>query len=384
MKRFLAVMVCLVMLACMMVGCSSGGDTIKIGVIAPLTGEVAVYGTATDNGIELYVEQLNANGGINGKQVELVTYDDKGDATEALNAYNKLVSADEVCAIIGPVTSGPTFGVAEASAADGIPCITATATHPDVTTYGDNFFRSCFEDPFQGGAITSFAYNNLEARTAAIIYNTSDSYSEGLKDSITAKANELGLEIVATEGYSKGDVDFRAQLTNIKSKNPDVLFTPDYYNNVYMICKQAREMGIESTFLGVDGTDGVLEIEGADTSVFDGMYLANHYSTADDSPAVQDFIKAYQEKYDGATPVSFSALGYDAAKIMCNAIGKALDDGVELGANADSYAAIISELKKTDLDCVTGHITFDENNNPVKECVIIGVQDGAYTFVTKA
>lgn len=384
MKRFLAVVVCLVMLTCVLAGCSSSEDTIKIGVIAPLTGEVAVYGNATNNGIELYVEQLNAAGGIDGKKVELVTYDDKGDATEALNAYNKLVSADEVCAIIGPVTSGPTFGVAEASAADGVPCITATATHPDVTTYGDNFFRSCFEDPFQGGAITSFAYNNLEARTAAIIYNTSDTYSEGLKDSITEKAAELGIEIVATEGYSKGDVDFRSQLTNIQSKNPDVLFTPDYYNNVYMICKQAREMGIESTFLGVDGTDGVLEIEGADVTVFDGMYLANHYSTNDDSKAVQDFISAYQEAYDGATPVSFSALGYDAAKIMCAAVAKVYEDGVELGASAESYAAIVAALKATDLDCVTGHITFDANNNPVKDCVIIGVEDGAYKFITKA
>ena len=384
MKRFLALMVCLVMLAGMMVGCSGGSDTIKVGVIAPLTGDVAVYGTATDNGIELFIEQFNAAGGIDGKKIELVTYDDKGDATEALNAYNKLVSADQVCAIIGPVTSGPTFGVAEASVADGIPCITATATHPDVTSYGDNFFRSCFEDPFQGGSITSFAYNNLEARTAAIIYNTSDTYSEGLKDSITAKAQELGLEIVATEGYSKGDVDFRAQLTNIKSQNPDVLFIPDYYNNAYMICKQARELGIESTFLGPDGIDGVLAIEGADPTVFDGMYFANHYSTDDDSAAVQDFIAAFKEKYDGTTPNAFGALGYDAAKILCEALTRAYEGGAKLDASAESYAAVVSELKATDLDCVTGHITFDANNNPIKECVIIGIENGQYKFITKA
>ena len=203
-KRF----ACLFLALMLAFGAAASAESVKVGLIAPLTGEVAVYGNAVKEAVQLYIDDFNA--ADHPFDINLIIYDDKGDPTEAMNAYNKLVYQDDIAVLLGPVTSSPTFGVAEASVDDGIPALTPTATHPDVTTYGDNFFRSCFEDPFQGGAITSFAYNNLEARTAAIIYNTSDSYSEGLKDSITAKANELGLEIVATEGYSKGDVDFRA------------------------------------------------------------------------------------------------------------------------------------------------------------------------------
>ncbi len=393
--KWLSLLLAFAMLFVLFTGCSGGGETVKVGLIAPLTGGVAVYGTSVQKAVELYVEQFNAAGGVNGKNIELIEYDDKGEAAEALNAYNKLVSADGAVAIIGPVTSGPTFGVAEASMKDNIPCITATATHPDVTQkYGDNYFRACFEDPFQGGAITTFAVQNLSAKTAAIIYNTSDNYSTGLKDSITAKAGELGLEIVATEGYGKDDVDFNAQLTNIIAKNPEVLFIPEYYNNAYLICSQARSLGFTGTFLGVDGADGVLTIEGADVTVFDGMYFANHYAADDTAANVQDFIKQFQEKYDGETPNSFAALGYDSAKILfealkqvdtaaANAESASDENVVPLGATPESYAAVIEALKKTDMDCITGHITFDANNNPIKECTIICIEDGAYHFETK-
>lgn len=356
--------------------------TIKIGVITPLTGDVAVYGTAVNNGIKLYTEQLNKAGGINGKEVQLVIYDDKGDATESLNAYNKLVTSDQVVAIIGPVTSSPTFGVAQKSVADNMPCITASATHPDVTKYGSNFFRTCFEDPFQGGKMASYAKEKLGASTAAIIYNTSDAYSTGLMEAFTAKAQEAGLSIVATEGYAKGDVDFNAQLTNISGKNPDVLFIPDYYNTAYLICSQARQLGIKSTFLGVDGTDGVLTIEGADTSVFDGMYYPNHYYSGDTSEKVQSFQTAYKAAYN-QDPNSFSALGYDSAQIMFSAIKTTEDGGQTIDTSAECRQTIIDSLKATDLDCLTGHITFDENNNPIKECTIIKIQGGKDEYVEK-
>ncbi len=387
MRKVLAIVLAAAMLLAMAAcggsnGSASSDGEIKIGVIAPLTGDVAVYGTAVNNAVQLYTEQFNAKGGVNGKQIKLIVYDDKGDPTEAMNAYNKLVNSDQVAAIIGPVTSSPTFGVAQASAADGIPCITGTATHPDVTTYGNNFFRACFEDPFQGGTMARYAAKELKATTAAIIYNNSDAYSTGLKDAFTATATENGIEIVATESYAKGDVDFKAQLTNIASADADVLFIPDYYNNCYLICSQAREMGIDSTFLGVDGTDGVLEIEGADTSVFDGMYFVNHYSAEDESPIVQDFIAAYKAKYN-TDPNALAALGYDATMLMYDALTRVDSDGVAIGPDEASYAAIIAALSACDMDCVTGHITFDENNNPIKDCTIISIQDGAYHFVTK-
>jgi branched-chain amino acid transport system substrate-binding protein len=372
----------MVLLFCLC-GTVFAGDAsiIKIGVIAPLTGNVAVYGIATKNGSELFTKLANESGGINGHKVELIIYDDKGDPTESLNAYNKLVTADEVAAIIGPVTSSPTFGVAEASAADNVPCITGTATHPDVTTYGKNFFRACFEDPFQGGAMARFAFEKLNAKTAAIIYNVSDAYSTGLYNAFRTTAETAGLKVVGAESYANDDVDFNAQLTNIAKTAPDVLFIPDYYNKAYLICSQARKAGIKSTFLGVDGTDGVLVIEGADYSVFNGMYFPNHYFPDDPSPLVQNLRKSYETAY-GSAPNSFAALGYDAAAILFDAIRKALDAGIKVGATAESYQAIIDNMAATDLECVTGRITF-ANNNPVKDVSVIKIVDGAYKFETK-
>ncbi|MDR3279851.1 MAG: ABC transporter substrate-binding protein [Synergistaceae bacterium] len=383
MKRLLVF--ALVLSLCMGLGvfAASPGEaaTIKIGVIAPLTGGVAVYGVACKNGAELYTKELNAAGGIKGQQIELIIYDDKGDPTEALNAYNKLVTADEVAAIIGPVTSSPTFGVAEASVADNVPGITGTATHPDVTSYGKNYFRACFEDPFQGGTMARFAADKLSAKTAAVLYNVSDAYSTGLYNAFKAAADDAGLKIVGVESYAKDDVDFNAQLTSIAALKPDVLFLPDYYNTVYLICSQAKKAGITSTFLGVDGTDGVLEIEGADASVFNGLHFANHYFSDDPSDLVQNFRKNYEAEY-GIAPNSFVALGYDSAMILFAAISKAIDDGITIGATPESYQAIIDRMAATDINAVTGHITF-KDNNPIKEVSIIKIEDGKYAFAGK-
>jgi len=371
--KIIALLLSAVMLMSLFAACGKkSSDTIKIGVIAPLTGPVAVYGIAVKEAVELYAKKFNDAGGVGGKKIELIVYDDKHDPTEAMNAYNKLIDADKVVAIIGPVTSSPTFGVAKQSATDGIPCITGTATHPDVTTYGDNFFRACFEDPFQGGTMARFAANELKAKTAAIIYNNDDAYSTGLMEAFTKIAGEVGLDIVASEGYGENDVDFNAQLTNINSKKPDVLFIPDYYNNTYLIASQAKKIGLNATLLGVDGTDGILEIEGADVSVFDNLYFANHYSTDDTSSVLQEFLKDYDAAYK-ATPNALAALGYDAAMILFNALKKVDSDGVKIAADKATREAIISALKKTDLQCVTGHITFDANNNPIKNCAIIKV-----------
>jgi len=327
---------------------------------------------AVRDAVELYAKKFNDAGGVNGNKIELIIYDDKGDPTEAVNAYNKLVSADKVVAIIGPVTSSPTFGVAELSAKEGIPCITGTATHPDVTSYGDNFFRACFEDPFQGGTMARFAKDELKARSAAIIYNNDDAYSTGLMEAFTKIAGEVGLSIVATESYGGSDVDFNAQLTNISSRRPDVLFIPDYYNNAYLIASQAKRIGLNATLLGIDGTDGILEIEGADVSVFDNLYFANHYSTDDTSSVLQEFLKDYQAAYN-TIPNALGALGYDAAMILFNAFTTIEKNGVKIAADTATREALITAMKGTDLQCVTGYITFDENNNPIKNCAIIKV-----------
>ena len=356
-------------------------SAIKIGLIAPLTGPVAVYGIAVKNAVELFTNAVNESGGIRGHKIELIAYDDKHDPTEALNAYNRLIAADEVAALIGPVTSSPTFGVAQASAADNFPGITPTATHPDVTTYGNNYFRACFEDPFQGGAMVRFSYEVLKARKAAVIYNISDAYSTGLYNSFRETAQKVGLEIVAAESYSTDEVDFSVQLSNIAGKNPDVLFIPDYYNTLYLICSQAKRAGIKAIPLGVDGADGILEIEGVDISVTDGIYFANHYFKDDPSEIVQNFCKSYEAAF-GITPNSLGALGYDGAAILYNAIERAIDAGIVIGDNEKSYQAIIDNMASTKLDGVTGHITF-ENNNPVKDITVIKIVDGKYIFESK-
>ncbi len=371
-KRF----ACLFLALMLAFGAAASAESVKVGLIAPLTGEVAVYGNAVKEAVQLYIDDFNA--ADHPFDINLIIYDDKGDPTEAMNAYNKLVYQDDIAVLLGPVTSSPTFGVAEASVDDGIPALTPTATHPDVTTYGDNFFRACFEDPFQGGSMAKFASSELKATTAAIIYNNADTYSIGLRDAFMKTAEEVGLTVTTTEAYGASDIDFRAQLTNIIKTNPDVLFIPYYYNVTYMICSQARELGYTGTFLGVDGTDGVLAIEGADVSVFDGMYFANHYSADSDSPVTQAFIKEYTDKY-GATPNALAALGYDGAMIVCDALERVNNDGVKIDGE-NSYEAIIEALRATEVDGVTGHITFDENNNPIKTLSIIQIKDGAYHF----
>ncbi|MDY2770408.1 MAG: ABC transporter substrate-binding protein [Eubacteriales bacterium] len=371
-KRF----ACLFLALMLAFGAAASAESVKVGLIAPLTGEVAVYGNAVKEAVQLYIDDFNA--ADHPFDINLIIYDDKGDPTEAMNAYNKLVYQDDIAVLLGPVTSSPTFGVAEASVDDGIPALTPTATHPDVTTYGNNFFRACFEDPFQGGSMAKFASSELKATTAAIIYNNADTYSIGLRDAFMKTAEEVGLTVTTTEAYGASDIDFRAQLTNIIKTNPDVLFIPYYYNVTYMICSQARELGYTGTFLGVDGTDGVLAIEGADVSVFDGMYFANHYSADSDSPVTQAFIKEYTDKY-GATPNALAALGYDGAMIVCDALERVNNDGVKIDGES-SYEAIIEALRATEVDGVTGHITFDENNNPIKTLSIIQIKDGAYHF----
>ena len=371
-KRF----ACLFLALMLAFGAAASAESVKVGLIAPLTGEVAVYGNAVKEAVQLYIDDFNA--ADHPFDINLIIYDDKGDPTEAMNAYNKLVYQDDIAVLLGPVTSSPTFGVAEASVDDGIPALTPTATHPDVTTYGDNFFRACFEDPFQGGSMAKFASSELKATTAAIIYNNADTYSIGLRDAFMKTAEEVGLTVTTTEAYGASDIDFRAQLTNIIKTNPDVLFIPYYYNVTYMICSQARELGYTGTFLGVDGTDGVLSIDGADVSVFDGMYFANHYSADSDSPVTQAFIKEYKDRY-GATPNALAALGYDGAMIVCDALERVYNDGVKIDGES-SYEAIIEALRATEVDGVTGHITFDENNNPIKTLSIIQIKDGAYHF----
>lgn len=354
-------------------GSASGGsdsDTIRIGGLAPLTGDAASYGVAVNNAIQMAVEDINANGGIDGKQIKYIYYDEKGDTTEATNAYNKLVQDDKVVAIIGDVTTKPTLAVAQTSQQDNIPIITATATAAEVTLTGPNIFRACFTDPFQGELMASYASEKLGATKVAVLSDMADDYSSGIAEAFVAKAEELGMQVVADEKYQDGDVDFKSQLTNIKGQNPDVLFLPVYYEDLRLISAQAKEVGVTAQLCGADGWDSVLT-DNFDSSVLNGGVFCSQYSTESTDERVQNFISAYKEKYE-MDPNMFAVLAYDATNMMAQAISDA--------GSTDSQA-IIDAMAALEYDGLTGHMTFDEDRNPKKSAVIVSIQDNAYKFV---
>ena len=251
----------------------------KLGGIGPLTGPLAIYGVTSTNGSKLAFEEINKNGGILGKQVEYIVLDEKGDSTEAVTAYNKLVD-EGVVALIGDITSKPSLAVAEVAAQDNLPMITPTGTQFNITEAGPNVFRVCFTDPYQGVVLANFAKNNLNAETAAVVVNNSSDYSDGVAKAFVEQAEKLGLKVVAKEGYSDGDKDFRAQLTKILPTNPDVLVVPDYYEQVALITTQAREVGIKATFVGPDGWDGVAKtLDASAYGAVENSYFT-HYKTS--------------------------------------------------------------------------------------------------------
>ena len=379
-KRILAALMALAMLGAFS-GCSNTGDggsasggsdsdTIRIGGLAPLTGDAASYGVAVNNAIQMAVEDINANGGIDGKQIEYIYYDEKGDTTEATNAYNKLVQDDKVVAIIGDVTTKPTLAVAQTSQQDNIPIITATATAAEVTLTGPNIFRACFTDPFQGELMASYASEKLGATKVAVLSDMADDYSSGIAEAFVAKAEELGMQVVADEKYQDGDVDFKSQLTNIKGQNPDVLFLPVYYEDLRLISAQAKEVGVTAQLCGADGWDSVLT-DNFDSSVLNGGVFCSQYSTESTDERVQNFISTYKEKYE-MDPNMFAVLAYDATNMMAQAISDA--------GSTDSQA-IIDAMAALEYDGLTGHMTFDEDRNPKKSAVIVSIQDNAYKFV---
>ena len=334
-------------------------EVIKIGGLAPLTGGLAIYGITASNASKLAFEEINANGGILGKKVEFIVYDEKGDSTEAVTAYNRLVD-DGIVALIGDITSKPTLAVAEIAAQDNMPMITPTGTQYNITEAGPNVFRVCFTDPYQGVVLANFAKQNLNAKTAAILVNNSSDYSDGIAKSFAEEAGKLGITIVGKEGYADGDKDFKAQLTKIAPTNPDVL-----------VATQAREVGINATFIGPDGWDGIAKaLDKSAYSAIENSYFTNHYSTQDTSEKVQNFIKSYKAKYN-EDPSAFSALGYDAAYIVKASIEK---------AGSTDRKAVVEAMKNINYDGVTGQLTFDAKNNPVKAVTIIKVVNGNYTF----
>ncbi|HOX32779.1 MAG TPA: ABC transporter substrate-binding protein, partial [Spirochaetales bacterium] len=306
-----------------------------------------------------------------GKKIKLVYADDKGDPAEGAAVFTKMIQQDKVAAILGGITSRVALAGAPIAQAAKVPMLTPTATNEKVTQVGDYVFRSCFIDSFQGTIAAKYAANELKAAKAAIIFDVGSDYSKGLAENFTAVFEQGGGKIVAAEAHPSGATDFKAQLTKIVQAKPEVLYVPDFYNDVGLIAKQARELGFKGAMVGVDGWDSPELVKIAGDAIEGGVFT-NHYSKDDSRPVVQDFVKRYQEKYK-SDPDALAALAYDGANILFDAIKR---------AGKTDAAAIRDALQATDSDGVIGKITYDANRNPIKSAVIVEIKDGKQVYKT--
>jgi len=363
-------------------GCGStaapkAAEELKIGGVLELSGGVATYGQSVLNAVNLAFEDQNKKGGVLGKQLKFITADNKSEAGESTSAITKLITQDKVIAVIGAVTSSNTKAAVPVSADNKIPLITPTATNAEVTVNKDGslnkwVFRSCFLDPFQGKVAANFVTNTLKLKKAAVFIDQSDDYSKGLAAEFKKVMESAGGSITDTENYVGKDKDFKSTLTRIKASNPEIVFVPGYYNEVGLIVKQARELGITVPFVGGDGWDSAKLSELAGAANLNDTYFVNHMWA--DDPATKPFADAYKAKYN-AEPDALAALGYDAAGMLMAAIEK---------AGGTDAAKIREALENTkDYKGVTGVITVDpKTHNPVKSAVIIRMVDGKKTLLT--
>lgn len=383
--KFVAASAAAVM-ALSLAGCSGGsmddsssssakasGDSITIGTVTTNSGTAAAYGEAEVKGFELAVSEINAKGGINGKKVKLESMDDKGDATEASNAYNKLAGDNNVLAVAGPTISATTAAVAPLADQSKLVTIAPAATSDSIET-GNYLFRTCFKDSYQGEVAARFAAENLKVKKVAVLYGTGDPYSSGVGEAFAKAAEKLGLEVVDKESSSSADdTEYSAQLQKIQASGAELLYAPYYYSvaGPYII-PQARSVGFEGYVMGPDGYDG-LKLTG-DKSQYNKTYYTTHYSADDNTNTkVQDFMKSYKSK-NNAEPNTFAALGYDTIYMIKQAIEKA-------GENA-TREDVRNAVAGMTFDGVTGKFTMDKSGSPTKSVTVLEMKDGKPVYNT--
>ena len=375
-----AVSLMTVVLAASVAGCGgSSSKEIKIGLLNEMTGGNATIGTAAANGAKLAIKEINANGGLLGKQIKAVVADNKSEPSEAANAMTKLLTQDRVVAVTGTFSSSNAIAAASVAEANKSPYLVAGATNPKVTvdektkTVKKYIYRVCFIDPFQGTVAANFAAKDLKVKKAAMLVDNSSDYSKGLAEFFEAALKKEGGEIVANEAYLQKDTDFKATLTKIKSKGAEVLYVPGYYEEVGKIVKQAREMGITVPIIGADGWDSPKLVEIASVSALNNTYFTNHYSVEDTSPKAQAFVDSYTKEY-GQKPEALAVLGYDAVYVLADAIKR---------ANSTDSAKIIEALADTkDFPAISGVTTINKTHDADKNAVVIEMKDGKQVFKT--
>jgi branched-chain amino acid transport system substrate-binding protein len=384
MKRKLSIILSVMLtLSILLTGCgsknnsaSSGGDVVKVGWIGSLSGDQAVWGQCESNTVKMVFDEINQNGGLLGKKIEVVCYDTRGDGTEAVNAVRRLTGQDKVVAIIGPNASGQAIPISSVLEEMKVPDIATVATNPKVTVVDGKVkpfnFRVCFIDPYQGAVAAGYAADVLKAKKAAVLYDVGDDYSQGLTQYFEETFKKKGGEVVAKEGFKSGDVDFRAQLTKIKAASPDVIFMPYFFKEVALSAKQARELGITATLMGGDGWPSEQLLSMAKDAV-NNSYFVNHLDF--DDPEVQDFKTKYKTKFGKDVELN-GFLAYDASNMLIDAIKR---------ANSFDTVKIKDALETTNIKGITGKIVVgkDTHNPENKDAAIIKIEDGKYKFQQK-
>jgi len=351
--------------------CPDPGGPIKIGVYGDLSGQTSSFGQSTRNGAQMAADEINAAGGINGRQVQLIHEDDQGEPGKAATVVAKLINQDQVRALIGEVASSNSIAAAPNAQKAKVPMISPSSTNPKVTQIGDYIFRVCFIDPFQGEVMAKFAFNSLKAKKAAILFDSNSDYSKGLIQFFKAAFTKLGGTIVIEKAYAQRDRDFTGQLTAIRDTTPDVIYVPGYYQEVGVIAKQTKQLGIKAPLLGGDGWDSP-QLWDLGGDALNGNYISNHYSVDDPTPVIQDFVKRYKARYNGTAPDAIAALGYDATMVMADAIKRA--GGTECVALRDAIA------QTANYKGITGVITLNSERNAVKPAVVLELKDKKFVY----
>ena len=356
-------------------GSSSGSDVFMIGGIGPTTGNNAIYGTAVKNGIQLAVDEINADGGINGYQIEYQFEDDQSDSEKSVNAYNTLKDWG-MQMLVGTVTSTPCVAVVEETHADNMFQLTPSATTVEAVQY-DNAFRMCFSDPSQGTVSADYIAENGLATKIGVIYDSSDKYSTGIYQSFASEADAKGLEIVAAEAFTAdSNTDFSVQIQKAKDSGAELVFLPIYYQQASLILAQADRAGFAPEWFGVDGMDGILDVEGFDASLAEGLMFLTPFTPDADDEATQTFVANYEKEF-GDTPIQFAADAYDCMYVIKAAAEKA--DVTPDMSVSDMCDAMKSAMTEITIDGLTGkQISWDADGEPSKEPTVVVIKNGAY------
>lgn len=384
MRNFRVALVAMLLVAAMVAGCGGSApkaaDVIKIGHAVALTGDSSMWGQAEKNALEMEIEKINKAGGVLGKKIQLIAYDTRADATEAVNVTKRLVSQDKVSAIIGPGQSGVAIAMTSVTEPGKVPFLATTATNPKVTIddktqkVREYAFRTCFIDPFQGTVAAQFAVKDLKAKTAAVIYDVGSDYSSFLGKYFVEEFNKQKGNIVANEAFRSNELDFRAILGKVKQANPDVVFVPTMQKEAALILKQARDLGITAKFVGGDGW-GSPDLVTLGGSAVEGSFFVNLASN--DDPDIQNFIKDYKAKFNQEPVLPNPVMAIDGLMAVVEAIKK---------ANSTDPVKITEQLVKIkDLQVLTGKLTIDPaTHNPLnKPAVIQEIKGGKFIFKTK-